>query len=71
MEKKIVRKTTYTSKGPDVTLRSTWGHKNFHVSRMLRETESDLQTWNFDPIPSESRNWPDEELQGQAVHEKN
>ena len=38
---------------------------------MHRETESNLQTCNFDPIPSESRNWPDENLQGQAVHENN
>ena len=37
---------------------------------MPRETESNLQTWNFDSIPVESRNWPDEDLQGQ-VHEKN
>ena len=29
---------------------------------MPRETEKILQTWNFDPIPSESRNWPDEDL---------
>ena len=28
-------------------------------------------TWNFDSIPSESLNWPDENLQGQAVHDKN
>ena len=27
---------------------------------MPRETECNLQTWNLDPIPSESRNWPDE-----------
>ena len=38
---------------------------------MHRETESNLQTWNFDPIPSESRNWTDENLQGKAVHENN
>ena len=47
------------------------GSQNSNVSSMPRETESNLQTWNFDPIPSESRNWPDENLQGQAVHEKN
>ena len=41
-EKKIIRKTTYASKGPDVTLRNTWGHKNSDVSRMPRETESNL-----------------------------
>ena len=44
------------------------GSQNSDVSCTPRETESNLQTWNFDPIPSESRNWPDENLQGQAVH---
>ena len=71
MEKKIVRKTTYVSKGPDVTLRNTGGHKNSDVLSMPRQTERILQTWNFDSISSESRNWPDENLQGQAVHTKN
>ena len=47
------------------------GSQNSDVSSMPRETESNLQTWNFDPIPSESRNWPDERIQGQAVHAKN
>ena len=67
---KHVRKTTYASKTPEVTLRDSWDHKNSDVSRMPRETESKLQTWNFDPIPSKSRNWPDEDLQGQTVHAK-
>ena len=44
------------------------GLQNSDVSSMPRETESNLKTWNFDPIPSESRNWPDESLQGQAAH---
>ena len=48
MEKKIVRKTTYASKGHDVTLRNTWGHKNSDVSSMPRETESNMQTWSFE-----------------------
>ena len=51
-------------------LRNIWGHKNSDVSSMPREIESNLQTWKFDPIPSESRNWPDENLQRQAAHEK-
>ena len=59
METRIVRKTTYASKGPEVALRHTWDYKNSDVLRMLRETQSKLHTWNFDPIPSESRNWPD------------
>ena len=41
MDKRIVRKTTYGSKGSDVTLRTTRGHKNSDVSSMPRETESD------------------------------
>ena len=49
--------TTYASKGPDVTLRNTWGHKNSDVSSMPRETERNLKTWDFGAIPSESRNW--------------
>ena len=71
METKICRKTTYASKRPKETLRNMWDHKNSDVSSVPRETESNLKTWNFHPIPSESRNWPDENLQGQAVHTKN
>ena len=26
--------------------------------------------WNFDPIPSDRRNWSNEELQGREVHAK-
>ena len=70
MEKKIVRKTTFASKGPHVTLRNTWGQKKSDVFGMPRETERLLQTWNFDRIASESRNWPDEDLQFQALHAK-
>ena len=47
------------------------GSQNSNVVSMPQETESNLLTWNFDPIPSESSNWPDEELQGQAEHAKN
>ena len=32
-EKTIIRKTTYDSVGPDVTLRNTRGHKNSDVSK--------------------------------------
>ena len=71
METRIVRKTTYASKGPGVTLRDMWDPKNSDVLRKPRETESKLQMWDFHPIPSESRNWPNEEVQGQAVHAKN
>ena len=40
------------------------GDKNSDVSSMLRRTESNFQTWNFDPIPSEICNWLDMNLQG-------
>ena len=44
IEKKIVRKTTYVSKGPEGTLRNMWSHKNSHVCKhMPRETERILQ----------------------------
>ena len=42
IEKNIIRKTTFAVKGPDVTLRYSWGHKNSDVSSMPRETESNL-----------------------------
>ena len=71
METRIVRKTTDASKGLGVTLRDMWDPENSDVLRKPRETESKLQMWDFHPIPSESRNWPNEEVQGQAVHAKN
>ena len=37
---------------------------------ILGKPRSKLQMWNFHPIPSESRNWPNEELQGREVHAK-
>ena len=47
--------------GPKVTLRNTWVYTSSNVLRELRETESKLQIWDSDPIPSESRSWPDED----------
>ena len=32
------------------------GSQNSDVSSMRRETETNLQAWNFDSMPSESRN---------------
>ena len=52
-------------------IRNIWDHKNSDVLCKPRETESKLQMWDFDPILPESRNWPNGELQGQAVHAKN
>ena len=37
---------------------------------ILVKPRSNLQMWDFDPIPSESRNWSNEALQGRAVHTK-
>ena len=70
MKTRIIRKTTYASKGPEVTLRNIWGREGFDVWCNSWETESKLQMCNFDPITSESRNWSNEELQGREVHAK-
>ena len=70
-KREVFAKTTYASKGPEVTLRPSWVHARSNTASMPRETESKLQMWDFDPIPSESRNWPNEELQGRAVHATN
>ena len=47
--------------GPKVTLRNTWVYTSSNVLREPRWTESKLQIWDSDPIPSESRSWPDED----------
>ena len=72
IEKNIIRKTTYVSKGPEVTLRNACGiTRNPTFQACFGKPRGYCKTWNFDPIPSESRNWPDENLPGQAVHTKN
>ena len=71
MEMKVVRKDNLSVEGPKLTFRNTWAHRTPTFVSMPPGTESNMQTWNFDPIPSESRNWPDEELQGQAAYAKN
>ena len=43
-KKRIVRKTTYSSKGPEVTLRDTWAHKNSDFLSMPRELQ-DVELW--------------------------
>ena len=53
--------------GPKVTLRDTWVHTRFDVLRQPREIESKLQMWDSNSIPSESRNWSDEECE-QSVY---
>ena len=47
--------------GPRVTHRDTWVHTSSDVLRQLGETESQLQMWDSNTIPSESRSWLDEE----------
>ena len=50
-------------KGPEVTLRASWVHARSNNLSELRETESKLQIWSSNPIPSGSRNWPKKELE--------
>ena len=67
VETRIIRKTTYASKGPEVTLRHIWERtRTPTLCAILAKPRSNLQMWDFDSIPSESRNWSNEELpQGQ------
>ena len=48
---------------PKVTLRPSWVHTRSNTASMPRETESNLQPWNFDPNASGSRTWPKEEIE--------
>ena len=50
-------------KGSKVTLRTSWVHARSNNLREPRETESRLQTWNSNPIPSGSRNRPKEKFE--------
>ena len=45
----IVRKTTYASKGPEVTLREFWDHKTSDVLRKPWETESKVANVGLRP----------------------
>ena len=45
---------------PKVTLRASWVHERSNNLREPQETESKVQTWSSNPIPSRSRNWPKE-----------
>ena len=47
--------------GTKVTLRNTWVNTSSHVLREPRKNESKLEIWDSDPIPSESRSWPDDD----------
>ena len=56
----LARQHTFRE-GSNVTLRDTWVPTGSNVLRQPRETESKLQMWDSNPIPSESRSWSDEE----------
>ena len=49
--------------GPTGALRDTWVHTSSDVLRQPRDTESKLQMWDSNQIPSESRSWSDEECE--------
>ena len=70
MKTRIIRKTTWATKGSEVTLRNIWGRKGFDVWCNSGKPRSKLQTWNFLTLTSESRNWSNEEVQGREVHAK-
>ena len=65
VETRIVRKTR-----SEVTLRSIWGHENSDILRNPWESAIKFAIVRLHPIPSESRNWSNEELQVRAVHAK-
>ena len=48
---------------PKVTLRPSWVHEKSKNASMPQETESILQTGNYDPNSSGSRNWSKEEFE--------
>ena len=48
---------------PKVTLRPSWVYERSNIVSMPRETESNLQAWNSNPKSSESRTWPNEDIE--------
>ena len=71
METRIIRKTIYASKGPEVTLRNIWDDQELrHFCAILGKSRAKLQMWDFNPIPSESRSWPNVDLQARAVQQR-
>ena len=48
---------------PKVTLRPSWIYERSNTVSMRRETESNLQAWNSNPTSSESREWPNKEIE--------
>ena len=68
MKTRIIRMTTYASKGPEVTLRNIWGREGFDVWCISWNAEVKIADVELYPLASESRNWSNEELQGREVH---
>ena len=62
-KRKLFARQLSHRKRPKVTLRESWVHTSSNDLRKRRETESRLQIWDSDPIPSGSRNWPKEEFE--------
>ena len=62
-KRKLFARQLSHRKRPKVTLRESWVHTSSYDLRKPRETESRLQIWDSDPIPSGSRNWPKEEFE--------
>ena len=48
---------------PKVTVRPSWVYERSNIVSMPRETESNSQAWNSTPKSSESRNWPNEDIE--------
>ena len=71
IKKKIVRKTTYVSKGPEVTLRNMWCHKNSDVCKhMPRETEKPPLTMiDEKPTDGTSTSKKDQDVHGMMKSE--
>ena len=63
LERELFTRQFTPREGPKVTLRSTCVHRSSNALRLPRETERKLQIWDPNPIPSESRIWPNEEFE--------
>ena len=71
IKKKIVRKITYVSEGPEVTLRNMWGHKNSDVCKhMPPETEKPPLTMiDEKPTDGTSTSKKDQDVHGMMKSE--
>ena len=48
---------------PKLTLRPSWIYERSNTVSIPRETESNLQAWIYNPKSSESRKWPNEDIE--------